>query len=258
MTDQSISSQLEDRRVDLDHQFKVAELEEKKAARLSEERHKRNELKLEFAKLRIDRGNKLPLTVPQATVAAALLALLGGLCGSVVQYFTTRDVEAGKSQTSLDVERTRNQGILDLERAKFETDLIKTALSVPREQDRIKNLEFFLKAGFIKDPQGKIAALKPADYPSFLPDRWSIVSRLEALSPAQVLSVEKLMEPVLMTRSAELRNLLSAIDPDRRRLTDADSARTLLMQWAGNEDPTDSAMSEWDRALTRVEEQGKH
>jgi hypothetical protein len=167
MVELGASSEAADKQADRDYELRVADLKERKAARLSDDRHKRNELRIKLAELRASRGRGLQLTAAQATVAAAIFALAGGIFGSIIQASTTREVETGKGQTSLDVERIKNQGLLDLEREKFETDLIRTALSVQDEQDRIKNLQFFLKAGFIKDPRGIIAKLNPEDYPSF-------------------------------------------------------------------------------------------
>ena len=115
-----------------------------------------------------------------ATVAAAALAVVSGIGGAFIQSLTTRDVEAGKSATALSVEKTKAEGELAIERQKqnaaadlarqeFETKLILKAIETPDREEATRNLQFFLKAGFIQDKEGKIANLNADQYPSITP-----------------------------------------------------------------------------------------
>lgn len=110
----------------------------------------------------------LQLTAAQATVAGALFALLGGMFGAVAQWKTASDTELTKANSELAVEAAKSRNTITLERQKFETTLILKAVESDDENERTRNLQFFLKAGFISDPDGKIARIKPEDYPSNL------------------------------------------------------------------------------------------
>jgi hypothetical protein len=56
-----------------------------------------------------------------------------------------------------------------LARQEFETKLILKAIETPDRQEAIRNLQFFLSAGFIQDKEGKIANLGINQYPSLTP-----------------------------------------------------------------------------------------
>ncbi len=125
-------------------------------------------------------GRGLGFTAAQATVAAAALAVVSGIGGAYIQSLTTRDVEAGKSVAALSLEKTKVDGDLELERQKqaatadlarreFETKLILKAIETPDRDEAIRNLQFFLSAGFIQDKDGKIAKLQADQYPSITP-----------------------------------------------------------------------------------------
>ena len=122
-------------------------------------------------------GHGLRLTAAQATVAASLLTLLGGTFGTAIQWKTANDTEqikgrAGtdaesiKASGQLEIEKEKSRATIELERKKFETTLILKAVESDDENERIRNLKFYLKAGFITDPDGKVAAIKPDEYPS--------------------------------------------------------------------------------------------
>jgi S1-C subfamily serine protease len=92
----------------------------------------------------------------------------------------TRDVEAGKNKAQIAIEELKVRGNIDLEkqkqdaaerldRAKFETTLILKATEASRREDQIRNLKFFLTAGFIRDPDNKIANMIETAYPSSPP-----------------------------------------------------------------------------------------
>jgi N-acetylmuramidase len=87
------------------------------------------------------------------------------------------DLQRDKSRAELEIERTRTEGTLRLEKEKqdaaanlakqeFETKLIMQAVQGVSPDVAAKNLKFFLQAGFISDPSGKIARLSAAAPPS--------------------------------------------------------------------------------------------
>jgi hypothetical protein len=137
-------------------------------------------MRIKLAELRVASGRGIGFTAAQATVAAAALAVFSGIGGAFIQSITTRDVEAGKSTTALSLEKTKVDGGLELERQKqmaaavltrqeFETKLILKAIETPDREEAIRNLQFFLSAGFIQDKDGKIANLQASEYPSITP-----------------------------------------------------------------------------------------
>jgi hypothetical protein len=117
------------------------------------------------------------ITAAQATIAGALLALLGGVAGASITAWSSQRIASGTSLTSLQIEELKAKGSLDLEsskqratelleRKKFETSLILEAIKTPLRADAIRNLKFFVAAGFISDPDGRIAALRDESLPS--------------------------------------------------------------------------------------------
>lgn len=116
------------------------------------------------------------LTTAQASIAGALLALVSGIAGAAITAWSTQSVESDKSLTSLQIKELEIKGNLDLEKSKqaatealerkrFETSLILDAIKAPRT-DAIRNLRFFVAAGFVSDPEGRIANLSDDRLPS--------------------------------------------------------------------------------------------
>lgn len=152
-----------------DRRFKLLELRERREDRAL----KRHELELE-------QGRGLRFTAAQATVAGATLALLSGLIGGWIQSAATKDVAASNNSASLAIEDLKAKANIALEkqkqdaaerldREKFETTLILKATEAASRQDQIRNLKFFLNAGFITDAEGKIAKMDEGAYPSLPP-----------------------------------------------------------------------------------------
>ncbi|WP_428667689.1 phage tail tip lysozyme [Reyranella sp.] len=150
-----MADELEERRFELDAEIKRRELAIKEA---------------EIAK-------KTGLSTAQATVAGATLALISGLAGALISAWSTRDIEGGKAlasqaieqskvQGTLKLEQIRQEATLALEQKKFETNLIFEAIKQPSREDSIRNLQFFVAAGFIADKDGKISKLPLDKLPS--------------------------------------------------------------------------------------------
>jgi hypothetical protein len=148
----------------------AAQLEEQKFALDAE--IKRREITLKEAE-----AHRSGLTASQATIAGAVLALLSGVIGAFIAAWSSQNIETGKSLTSLQIEELKAKGNLDLEkskqlatealeRKKFETSLILEAIKTPSRTDAIRNLKFFVAAGFVDDPGGKISKLGDDSLPS--------------------------------------------------------------------------------------------
>jgi hypothetical protein len=144
-------------------------------------------------------GRGLKFTTAQATVAAAVLSLVSGAIGGVIQAWLNRDVEASKNLALIEVERLKANANITLEkqkqesnerldRAKFETTLILKATESPNREEQIRNLKFFLKAGFINDPGNKIAQMDESELPSSPPPSITRASLLPLISTLPVSS----------------------------------------------------------------------
>lgn len=145
--------------------------------RLLELKDRRDDRALKKLEIESSAGRGIRFTSAQATVAAALLALASAVAGGWMQSAMTRDVEANKNLALVEIERLRAEASINLEKqkqdfeerikkAEFETSLIVKAIEAPKREDQIRNLKFFLNAGFIDDEDGKIAAIKESDLPS--------------------------------------------------------------------------------------------
>jgi hypothetical protein len=146
------------------------ELEEKKFALDAEMRRREMELK-ESEKRRPG------LTAAQATVAGGVLTLVSGLAGALIAATSTRNVESDRSLTTLQIEKIKVEGNLDLEKSKqkatealeqkkFETTLILEAIKTPSRNDAVRNLKFFVTAGFVSDHEDRIKNLGDESLPS--------------------------------------------------------------------------------------------
>jgi len=166
------SNDVELRRIEADLEIRRAELEEKKAQRLADE--KQSSTNAELKKLEIDNlaGRGIRFTGAQATVAAAAIALLSGVAGGVIQAWQSGTVEqikaAGlvaveqnKSDASIKIEQRKSDANIELEKLKFVTSLVAKATETPNRDEQIRNLQFYVNAGFIDEPYAtKIRAIE--------------------------------------------------------------------------------------------------
>lgn len=143
------------------------------------------------------------LTAAQATVAGAIIALLSGWIGASITSSSSESISKTNAANALEIERTKVQGNFDLElskqtsaenlaRLEFETSLILGAIGNSSREEAIRNLRFFLAAGFISDPGGKISKLEDDEFPSKVgPSPEDIVKAFEATVQIQFLSPDK-------------------------------------------------------------------
>jgi hypothetical protein len=87
------------------------------------------------------------ITVLGATIAAGGYALQAHINGEAL----------------LDVERERTQGVLKLERERFRAQLIYSATSADKIEERIERLRFLLVSGLVEDPTGKLGQAMDAN-----------------------------------------------------------------------------------------------
>jgi hypothetical protein len=154
------------RRIEADTEMRRAELEEKRAQRKTDERRQDTDAELKRMELNLAAGRGLKFTTAQASVAAAILALISGAIGGMIQAWVSRDVAASNNAALIKIEQIKADANIALDRQKFETSLITKATESADPQERIRNLRFYLNAGFLSDPQGKIAKIKAEDAPS--------------------------------------------------------------------------------------------
>jgi hypothetical protein len=144
--------ELESRRLEVDAGLRQAELEEKAAQRLSED--KRHQIDAELRRLEIESssGKGISFTSQQATVIAAVIAVVSAALGGGIQGYWS------------------NRSGLELEKQKFASSLVAKATADPDRNKQIRNLQFYAAAGFIEEPYAsKILAMKPEQYPSSVP-----------------------------------------------------------------------------------------
>jgi hypothetical protein len=177
MISEGDSVQLEERKFELDAEIRRREMAIKEAE-----------------------AKRTGLSAAQATIAGAVLALVSGVAGALITALSSQSIETGKSLTSLQIEELRTKGNLDIERSKqlateslerkkFETSLILEAIKTSSRADAIRNLKFFVAAGFVSDPDDKIARLSDESLPSIsMPSQESAGRALRATGKIAVSS----------------------------------------------------------------------
>jgi hypothetical protein len=141
------------------------------------------EMNLRRSALSVNRMKK-----SQATVAAAMLALASGIIGGLIQGWQARYAEEGKNNALVKIEGIKVDANIELDKRRFETSLITKATESPDRLEQIKNLKFYLKAGFLRDPEGKLADIDEDEYPSSTPPE------VRRPSPSGTQTIERLLE----------------------------------------------------------------
>jgi hypothetical protein len=111
-------------------------------------------------------SRSLGLTTAQATVAGAVIALVSGVAGALIAARSTERIAAENAAASIAIENTKQSAAADIARKSFESSLIFEAIKAPTRADAIRNLRFFVAAGFLTDSGGRIANLKDEEFPS--------------------------------------------------------------------------------------------
>ncbi len=170
---------LEEKKHDEDARFRQSQLEEQRLSRESEQKIKSDEIAFRREELKISQGQGLKFSQTQAIVLCSVVSVLGGVFGGLMQGGATVYVESKKADATRAIEELKVRSIIDveqqkslaqqiLEREKFEATLVLKATESQSKEERIRNLKFFVNAGYIKDSGGLIAKMADNDYP-YLP-----------------------------------------------------------------------------------------
>jgi S1-C subfamily serine protease len=154
MSGENSSTEIEERKFELDAEVRRREIALKEAE-----------------------SKKTGISVAQATIAGSVIALVSGVLGALIAAWSSENIEFRKSRASLDIEKLKVEGDLKLEESKqkanqaleqkkFETTLILEAIKTPSRSDAIRNLKFFVAAGFVADPDNRITKLSDESLPS--------------------------------------------------------------------------------------------
>lgn len=108
------------------------------------------------------RSTRTDLSIIIPTVTAIIAGLIGFLSSAYVTYLN--------NQGTLAVEQEKSKAESALEGQKFKTSLIIEAVKVGDKQKALDNLTFFIDAGFLDDPDGKIKGLLSRNVLPVLPD----------------------------------------------------------------------------------------
>jgi hypothetical protein len=101
--------------------------------------------------------SRINLAIIIPAVVAIVAALMGFMATVYVGYLS--------NQGTLQVEQRKERAEAELEQQKFKTSLILEAVKVGDKQKALDNLTFFIDAGFLDDPGGKIKALLNKNVP---------------------------------------------------------------------------------------------
>ena len=122
-------------------------------------------LKSKELELRQLQGKAGGLTPAQATVGGAMIALASAALTALITGSSNESIAEENAAATLQVEQTRVEGELALERSRQEAALILSAIDTETREAAVQNLRFFVAAGFISDPDGRIANLDDSELP---------------------------------------------------------------------------------------------
>jgi uncharacterized protein YecT (DUF1311 family) len=165
------------------------------------------------------RGAGFAFTATHATIIVALLGTIGTGAGAIFAARENLRVEEAKHKAASALELARHHAAADLARQEFEIKLIFRAIEGSDSAERIRNLQFFLDAGFLRDPEGRIRTLKPYQFPSKINPSFDC---LQDTDPAARIICEN---PTLAAQDSELAKVYS---PLRRSLAGSDEQQKLV------------------------------
>jgi hypothetical protein len=102
-----------------------------------------------------------------ATIVVAVIGAIATGAGAVFTAWQNVKVESAKQDAAAKLAQQEFETKAKLARKEFETKLIFRAIEGSDSvEERVRNLKFFLDAGFLSDDGDKIRNLDPAQYPS--------------------------------------------------------------------------------------------
>jgi hypothetical protein len=196
----------------------------------------------------------------KAALGAASVGILGAQAAITKDLYFQRTLPALLSQ--MDANRARAKAAimaglqLDVDKyplhlALLDLNALKDAGSVVAGIGEITQQAVAANAS-AQEHLAAVTFTRGADFRLTLQDRRTLLAAINGLYASdkkKLVQVAVAMEPFLEMRSAKLRAAVSAIDPNRLRLTDADRARLALSVWAAEEDPNPANFQQWQNAL---------
>ena len=151
------AANLELRKMELEVGLRRDELAERVAQRKADTEFRASELELK--RLELQTSAKHGLSNSKVAILVAATTAISGIVSAMM-------VESIKGAETLKIEQQKANSQHDLDRDKFETTLILRATENKEVDERIRNLRFYIEAGYIKDPEGKIAKMDAGQYPA--------------------------------------------------------------------------------------------
>lgn len=204
----------------------------------------------------------LAATTGDAGTKAALAAASAGVVGAKgiinKDLYYQRTIPALLAQMEANRERAKLVILQGLSRsdaeyslwiAYLDLDTLKNSGSIPGAIANITQ-----DAGNAKEAaQSAITFMRSSSYFAHLPDIQEIGSRIDRLSPEQLVALARAMEPHLATRPPQIQQLVHGLDPTDVRLTgNPVRAKRVLTAWLNEEEMTPAIRGEWAAALDQV------
>jgi uncharacterized protein YecT (DUF1311 family) len=165
-------------------------------------------------------GAGFSFTATHATIIVALLGAIGTGAGAI---FTAREnlrLEEARRVAAAELEQAKHNAAADLARMEFEIKLIFRAIEGSDSTERIRNLQFFLDAGFLRDPEGRIRNLDPSKFPSKVNPSFDCL--IDTDPAARMICAN----PALAALDTEL---AKAYDPLKKKLAGTDEQQKLIV-----------------------------
>jgi hypothetical protein len=158
-----------------------------------------------------------------ANHATLLVALIGAIGAAFAAVYT--------SQQNLRLEEAKHVAAAELSRQEFETRLIFRAIEGSESaEERIRNFRFFLEAGFLRDPEGKLQKLDPAKFPS------KVIPSFDCLKDTEPAARVICNNPALSTQDSVMASLFFGLkasfagSPEEQKKLVAEQNQWLLLQ----------------------------
>ncbi len=142
---------LELHKLEIEERKLEGELEAKRVALEADTKLREREIQLRSLELKL-RKEEIERSIWKSPIFVAIIAALAGFLSSIVAAFVE-----GYNANAL--ERQKHEAAIIAERNKLESNLIIEAIKTGDTELAAKNLEFFIKLGYVEDPEGNISTL---------------------------------------------------------------------------------------------------
>ena len=107
-------------------------------------------------------AGRFSISSTQASILVAVIALIGGVIGAGVSGYVSWRTSSDKNAQEIQLEKDKEAASKELARLQFESQLILKAVDTKSRDEAMRNLQFFLEAGFLSLTGSKISELKPS------------------------------------------------------------------------------------------------